>query len=74
MNDGVPLEADRAALQSWLTSDERHAVAYAEVGRLWDGAMGMSLSKPQRVRPWSADAPSGRRPWGLVSAWLAGCL
>lgn len=74
MNDGVPLEADRAALQSWLTSDERHAVAYAEVGRLWDGAMGMSLSKPQRVRPLVSRRTIGKAAVGAglgLAGWMS---
>lgn len=39
MHDGKPSAADTKALKAWLAADPRHVRAYADIDRLWTGAI-----------------------------------
>ena len=39
MHGGKPSSSDKNALKAWLAADPRHAEAYADIDRLWTGAI-----------------------------------
>jgi transmembrane sensor len=39
MHGGKPSGNDKNAVKAWLAADPRHAEAYADIDRLWTGAI-----------------------------------
>lgn len=49
MHGGKPTPGDRSALKTWLAADTRHAEAYADMSRLWEGAVDLPGLKKRQV-------------------------
>lgn len=49
MHGGKPSGRDKAALKAWLAADPRHAEAYADIGRLWEGAIDLPGMKDRHL-------------------------
>jgi transmembrane sensor len=61
MHGGKPSSSDKNALKAWLAADPRHAEAYADIDRLWTGAIELPGMKD---RHFSAQKALTRRRLG----------
>lgn len=64
-----PSKNERRALQAWLASDPRHQEAFANVGRLWEGAIELPALAEHR-----ASTQKGLTRRGVAKAALAGAI
>lgn len=70
LNDGKPSRRHRDAFSAWLNTDPRHADAYTDIQRLWDGAGEIPVLKEHNNALQANKKKVTRRQLGAVALLL----